>query len=154
MLPVESAPLRFTVVPSSTVWSAPALATSGSGGSAVPRDTSTGLVPVPCDTSTGIVLEPPLEDLTTTPSGGATNVRSPAPVAPSVVLNAGTVSVPADVDLSLVMPWTCRVFVLESYVAVPVTRSSTGTDLTVCGTSLRLTTSTFAGIAPVTSTCA
>src|SRR3954469_10655301 len=143
MLPVESAPLRFTVVPSSTVWSAPALATSGSGGSAVP-----------CDTSTGIVLEPPLEDLTTTPSGGATNVRSPAPVAPSVVLNAGTVSVPADVDLSLVIPWTWSVLVVESYVAVPVTRSSTGTDFTVCGTSLRLTTSTFAGSAPVTSTCA
>src|SRR3954454_2838417 len=143
MLPVESAALRFTVVPSSTVWSAPALATSGSGGSAVP-----------CDSSTGIVLDPPLEDLTTTPSGGATNVRSPAPFASSVLLNAGTVSVPADVDLSLVMPWTCRVSVFESYVAVPVTRSSTGTDLTVCGTSLRLTTSTFDGRAPVSSTCA
>src|SRR3954467_316632 len=143
MLPVESAALRFTVVPSSTVWSAPAFATSGSGGGACPGDPSPG-----------IVLEPPLEDLTTTPSGGATNVRSPAPVASSALLDAGTVSVPADVDLSLVMPWTCRVFVLESYVAVPVTRSSTGTDLTVCGTSLRLTTSTFAGIAPVTSTCA
>src|SRR3954451_15115130 len=102
MLPVESAALRFTVVPSSTVWSAPALATSGSGGSAVP-----------CDTSTGIVLEPPLEDLTTTPSGGATNVRSPAPVASSVLLNAGTLSAPAELDLSLVLPWTCNVLLVE-----------------------------------------
>src|SRR3954469_10449792 len=141
MLPVESAPVRLTVVPSSTVWSGPALATSGSGGSAVP-----------CDPSTGIVIDPPFVDFTVTASGGAMNVRSPAPVGSSVLLNAGTVSVPADVDLSLVLPCTCSVFVVESYVAVPVTRSSTGTDFTVCGTSPRLTTSTFEGSAPVTST--
>src|SRR3954452_8791222 len=102
MLPVESAPVRLTVVPSSTVWSGPALATSGSGGSAVP-----------CETSTGIVIDPPFEDFTTTASGGATNVRSPAPVASRVLLNAGMLSAPAELDLSLVLPWTCNVLLVE-----------------------------------------
>src|SRR3954447_15854040 len=103
MLPVEFAPLTLPVVRGSTVWSAPALATSGSGGSGVPWLASTGTL-----------REPPLADLTVIASGGAAHVMSPAPVESSVLLNAGTLSCGAEADLSLVRPWTWRVLVLES----------------------------------------
>src|SRR3954463_9994653 len=144
MLPVELLASRVTFVPCTTVWSDPALATSGSGASAVPCLTSTGTVIAP----------PPCGDLIVTESGGAARAMSPAPVASSVVLNAGTVSAPAVADLSLLAAWTWTLPAVASYETEPVRRSLTGTALTVCGVPPRLTTSTFFGSAPVMSRCA